>query len=159
MRSMCSYDIPPEQLNIGALICRINCIARRARRGNVKNKDVNQAYRRLHMELIQGDGCSQKTLAEKTGLSAPTVSVVLGKMERDGLVYRKTDLTDTRRSCVHLTEKGMEIDRAMQENVKRHEERINAALTEEERAQLKVLLAKLCAALEEEKEIESESQK
>ena len=57
------------------------------------------------------DGITQLELVRATHLRPPTVSVILQKMESEGLVERKCDEHDRRAVRVTLTEAGRALDR------------------------------------------------
>ena len=69
-------------------------------------------YCRLLSALAEEDGGTQLSLVERTGIKAPTVSIMLRQMEKLGLVLRKVDDYDLRKTHVNLTEKGREADKA-----------------------------------------------
>ena len=77
----------------------------RVRRECEKN-GVPNGYHKILMELSHNDGATQLQLVKLTHLTAPTVSVALGKMESEGLVTRQTDTADMRVMKVCLTDKG-----------------------------------------------------
>lgn len=52
------------------------------------------------------DGLSQKEIAEKLFLSAPTVTMSIRRMEKANMVSRKQDEKDQRISRIYLTEEG-----------------------------------------------------
>ncbi len=52
------------------------------------------------------DGMSQKEIANMTFLETPTIVPIIDKMEKNGLVQRKTDPNDRRNNLVFLTNKG-----------------------------------------------------
>ena len=70
---------------------------------------VKNAYRPLLAALKERDGGDQLSLAERTNIKAPTVSITLRKMEKDGMVDRVVDESDLRRTHVFLTEKGRKL--------------------------------------------------
>ena len=72
----------------------------------LKKVGIKVAYCKLLSALAAEDGGTQLSLVERTGLKAPTVSIVLRKMEKEGFVTRKTDEIDLRRTHVFLTDKG-----------------------------------------------------
>ena len=72
----------------------------------VEKLGIANSYRQLLFHLSRRDGVNQLDLVRGTHLKAPTVSVTLKSMERDGLVIRKTDENDARVVRVYLTEKG-----------------------------------------------------
>ncbi len=89
------------------------------------------------------DGITQLELVRATHLRPPTVSVILQKMEAEGLVERKCDEHDRRAVRVTLTEAGRALDRKNIETIKRIDEVALCDLSEEEIAALMVLLPKI----------------
>ena len=59
--------------------------------------------------LWHQDGRSQKELAEKIGLKPATITVTLKRMEKAGLIERRTDSEDLRVTRVYLTEKAQKL--------------------------------------------------
>ena len=57
------------------------------------------------------DGVTQLELVNATHLRPPTRSIILKKLEEDGLVERRRDEQDLRAIRVYLTELGREFDR------------------------------------------------
>lgn len=102
------------------------------------------------MELAKRDGRTQLDLANATGLKAPTTSVSLQKLEREGYVTRKPDEYDLRATRVYLTEKGREIDERIRRAIGEEEERAGSGMTEEERETLIRLLLRIKSNLSEE---------
>ncbi len=63
----------------------------------------------LLLYLWEQDGLSQKQLSRRVQIEEPTTTRTLGRMERDGLVFRKRDEKDRRRINVFLTMRGKEL--------------------------------------------------
>lgn len=89
------------------------------------------------------DGITQRELVRATHLRPPTVSVILQKMEGEGLVERKCDEHDRRAVRVTLTEAGRALDRKNIETIRGIDKVALGELTEEEIATLMVLLPKI----------------
>ncbi len=117
---------------------------------------MQRSHRMILMHLARRDNVTQLDLVHATHLKAPTVSVCLQKMERDGLVERKADEKDLRATRVFLTAKGLEIDRQVVSKIREQEQRVSDCLTTEEKEILVSLLAKIRTNLLEENE-ESEN--
>ncbi len=56
--------------------------------------------------LARSEGISQRDLAERMHLAAPTVTTMLQKMEKAGIVVRRSDEVDQRLTRVTLTDGG-----------------------------------------------------
>ncbi|HSA74771.1 MAG TPA: MarR family transcriptional regulator [Candidatus Nitrosocosmicus sp.] len=52
------------------------------------------------------EGLTQKDIADKLLLEGPTLIPILDKLEKDGLVVRKTDTKDRRINRIYLTERA-----------------------------------------------------
>ena len=61
--------------------------------------------------LAINDGINQLELVNATHLRPPTVSVIVKKMEGEGLVERKSDPNDLRAIRVYLTDAGRALDK------------------------------------------------
>ena len=89
------------------------------------------------------EGIAPSFLAEKVGVTRATISAMLQRMERDGMVHITSDVTDGRGNQVSLTAKGQEF---MGEILPQHYHRISklmGKLTEEEHKELIHLIKKL----------------
>ena len=148
-------EMDPETMTISMLLGQIGRIRYRQKKEDVSRSGLQPGFRKIHAELIRNDGCAQRFLADQTGLSAPTVSIALGKMESEGLVRREVDSIDTRRSKVFLTEKGWEIDAAMRELARENDAYLVEPLSETEQSELRQLLWKILKHLEESNKIET----
>lgn len=104
---------------------------------------LSQGNRKILMCLARNDGISQLNLVRETGLSAPTVSVSLAKMEADGLVRREANLSDLRQVSVYLTEEGKKQDAFMRESFQQVEEVMLNGIDKKEQEQLKETLKKI----------------
>lgn len=63
----------------------------------------------LLFTLNKSDGQSQKKLCEKLCIKPATITVMIKRMEKIGLVERKHDMDDQRIYRVYITEKGRKI--------------------------------------------------
>lgn len=99
--------------------------------------------RALLLELSKRDGRTQLDLVKATHLKAPTISVVLQKMEHEGYVRRTPDQYDLRATRVYLTEKGRELDNKIKKRIREEEEHAMSNLTSSESETLIKLLEKI----------------
>lgn len=132
--------------SIGAMIATLARIHSQRLNAGAQAAGMQPGFRRIHWELTRQDGVSQRELAHCTGLSAPTVSIALSKMQLEGLITRRIDEMDTRRVKVYLTEKGRALDLSMRNVFTSNEESLTGPLTAEEKETLTVLLEKMLDA-------------
>lgn len=83
----------------------------RVRQGEDEGVMTQNTARIVLSHLAVHDDLNQLDLVKLTRLKAPTVSVVLRRMEQEGYVKRTPDAKDRRAMRVSLTEKGKEFDR------------------------------------------------
>ena len=89
--------------------------------------------------IAQQPGITQKGLTEILGIQPASVSELLMKLERKGLVSREKNETDHRSICVFLTDTGSQLlQQPESDSVDPF-----AVLTQEEQVQLRTLLQKL----------------
>lgn len=98
-----------------------------------ENLGIRNAYRTLLSQLYVKDGGTQLELADKTGMKAPTVSITLRKMEKDGLVDRVVDEKDLRKTHVYLTDKGKKTTEDLKAAIDRINEGFVKGLSDEEK--------------------------
>ena len=70
------------------------------------------------------DGVRQGVLAERLGIEGPSVVPLVDRMERSGLVERRTDPSDRRGRTLHLTDAG----RALAIRAEEHADAVRARL-------------------------------
>ena len=90
---------------------------------------------------------NQLELVKMTRLKAPTVSVLLRRLEQEGYVTRTPDPRDRRSVRVALGERGKEFDRAHLSRISNNDKTAMEGLTPEEEATLMLLLEKIRANL------------
>lgn len=72
-----------------------------------KNIDAfNGAQGRILYVLWNNDGISLKELSDKTGLAPTTLTSMVDRMEKSGLVHRNADKVDRRKILLCLTNKA-----------------------------------------------------
>ena len=92
---------------------------------------------------------TQRDLARALHVSSPTVTRMVGSMEKAGLVRRRPDAEDARLVRVELTEAGRAQERAMRAAAGEYVARTFGVLSEKERVELSRLLGKLGDRIEQ----------
>lgn len=70
---------------------------------------LRASYRHLMKPLIDNESLTQLELVKITGLKAPTISITLRNMERDGIVRREKNDSDRRETHVFITNSGRDM--------------------------------------------------
>ena len=120
---------------------------------------TQRSIRLLIMEMARKDGCTQLELVNATHLKAPTVSVAMQKLEKNGIVIRRPDDYDLRATRVYLTEKGRELDNHTRQIVYEAEDLALASFTQEEKETFERLLLKIRSTLLDDQNTETNTGK
>jgi DNA-binding MarR family transcriptional regulator len=99
-------------------------------------------------ELWERDGRSQSELIARLHVEPPTMTKMLQRMERAGLLRRQRGRDGGRVWRVYLTDRGRALERPVREIRAEVERRLLAGLSAEERAALPPLLERLTANLQ-----------
>jgi len=102
-----------EHPNISFLLGMISKVQRSRANDALSEIGVYAGQERMLLELARQDGMTQSELVEHMCVQPPTVSKMLDRLEKSGLVERHADSEDSRISRVCLTEQG----RSLNENV------------------------------------------
>lgn len=95
--------------------------------------------------LWEGDGISQREIADRVGMTTPTALAALRKLERLELVELQQDPDDGRRTRVLLTKKGRDLNRDLVPKVAQINEIALDGLTDAEVEALRRALTKIQA--------------
>jgi DNA-binding MarR family transcriptional regulator len=88
---------------ITGLLRTIRIILKRPVREAVAGSGLTAPQISVLTTLVENDGLSLKDLSGRLGLAHSTVSSVVDRLERKGLVRRQTSAADRRVTCIHMT--------------------------------------------------------
>lgn len=115
---------PPDNL-IGP---RINFLSRLIRcRFNevVSEEGLYSGQQDILFAVIENEGITSSKLAQKTGVSAATMSVSLKRMEKTGFIIKKPDENDARIMHIYSTEKA----RSVPDNIRNKMDALETVIT------------------------------
>ena len=127
----------------GLLIARVALIHRTRVSEYLAKHNLYVGQEMLLKCLWNQDGLSQKEIADQMGIQAATATKMVIRMERSGLVERKTDPEDQRVSQVYLTDLGRSLQSAVEEGWLTIEQEILKGFSLEERLLLRRYLEQL----------------
>ena len=136
-----------NKANTASVIKQINDLYIQKIRKETEAAGIKNAYRPLLSALYAKDGGTQLSLAERTGIKAPTVSITLRKMEKEGMVERAVDESDLRKTHVFLTEKGKEITEEMNRRIDAVDRIFTEGMTKEQKTFFEGSLERIKEAL------------
>ena len=91
-------------------------------------------------EIGHEDGITQRDLADRLRISRPTLTVMLQKMEKAGLIERQADEADQRYTHIHLTPEGAALHERMHGVMGEFVSQVMGSLGENDRIELTRLL-------------------
>ena len=100
-------NLQPEDMTVHMLIGEISKVTKCALHRESEAAGLSHSYRSIIFHLSRTNGMTQLELSKLTHLKPPTISVTLQKMENDGIVERKNDTKDLRKTIVSLTDRGL----------------------------------------------------
>jgi len=118
--------------------------------------EVRPAYLGVLLNLWNEDGLKVSELGRRAGLELSTMTGLLDRMERDGLVERVVDPGNRRELKIYLTGTGRAIKDAVASAVDRILDKVLTGLSTAEIEQLKVTLRKVLGNIHEEEQDERE---
>lgn len=102
----------------------------------------HRACKTLTIILAQGS-LNQQALAEKLSIRPQSVSEVLSKLETNGFIEKGESDNNKRENIIYLTPKGKHEAEIADERIKKHADKLLAALTDEEIETMTVLYEKI----------------
>ena len=105
-----------------------------------RSLDIHPGQAGMLWALERSDGLSQKQLAKKMGITPPSITVMIKKLEAEQLIEKQQDKHDQRVTRIFITEKGREIASYMDTVLKQMEQEAVANLHEPEIMLLRRLL-------------------
>ena len=93
--------------------------------------------------LEKNDGLSQKEIGEKLKTTASTITVMLKRMEKSGIIKKKQDPDDQRIYRIYLTEKGRDVSIKAKAAIETLAYECFEGFSEQEKEEFKKLLGKM----------------
>jgi DNA-binding MarR family transcriptional regulator len=110
---------------------------------------VRPAYLGVLMSLWREDGLKVAALGHQAGLEPSTMTGLLDRMERDGLVARSVDPLDRRAQRISLTQPGHAVKESVETVVEQVMAKVFADIAQPELEQAKRLLRRVLGNLQE----------
>jgi homoprotocatechuate degradation regulator HpaR len=114
-------------------------------RPNLREHALTDQQWRVLRVLGERGATDAGTIAAEAYLLGPSLTGVLARMERDGLVKRSRDALDARRTQIVATAKGKRLVQKLAESIEAHYASMEQALGKTQLAQLYALLDSVIA--------------
>lgn len=109
----------------------------------LRDVDLHVGQDQLLCQLWREDGVTQAQLCELLNVEPPTVTNMINKLEKKGIVSRKRDETDKRVSRVYVTPEGRELLKPVEKIWRSVTEKLLAGIPFEERKILMDILQRM----------------
>lgn len=87
---------------------QLNILYRFYAHGAVKCSDLHMGQPAILYYILENEGCTQKELAVHMSVSPPSIATSIKRLEKNGMIMKKTDSSDRRFYHLSITEKGRE---------------------------------------------------
>lgn len=111
---------------------------------------MKYSYRHIIKPLMENESLTQLELVNITNLKAPTISITLRNMERDGIVRREKNDNDRRETHVYITDKGKKMYAKLLTALEKAEKTMLKGLTEKELKAMRTTLNKMSSNIKSE---------
>jgi homoprotocatechuate degradation regulator HpaR len=138
-------DSPFAHRNLPRLLLQAREAVLQHFRPNLRKHGLTDQQWRVLRVLAELGACDAATIAQGAYLLGPSLTGVLSRMERDGLVQRTRDEQDARRQVVQSTAKGRRMANRLAQSIEAHYSHMEAALGKAQLAQLYALLDQVIA--------------
>lgn len=139
----------PRERTVGQLLLQLCPMIGDRMRVKMEGIGLYKAQGFALLFLSHYEGVPQTEIARALHLSPASVTSMLQRMERDGWVERRPDPTDQRVSRVYLTARARLLQEEAAATFRELEQEVTCALTAAEQTELRTLLLKVHARLEE----------
>ena len=102
-----------------------------------------------HLYTDAPEGDSPSVIADTYSISRQTMTGLLDKLEKDGLVERKNHEEDRRKKIIVLSDKGVKYCQSFLDSLHQTEQKCFSSLSEYEQVQLNVLTQRVVDGLKE----------
>jgi homoprotocatechuate degradation regulator HpaR len=109
-------------------------------RPNLRKSGLTDQQWRVLRVLAEHSACDVATIAQEAYLLGPSLSGVLTRMERDGLIVRSVDAQDARKQVIRATPKAKRLASKLAQSIEAHYASMEEALGKPQLMQLYALL-------------------
>ena len=141
---------PPKRIEpyVGISLIRTHRAFRQSGEWKLARLGLRLGQELILLQLAAQDAHSQSRLAEQLGVEQATVSIMLRRMEKVGLVRRRTDRGDARVTRVCVTRKGRSLIAPVRRLWREQERNLLKGLSDKDKRTLGELLSRMRANME-----------
>jgi len=125
------------------LLKRLGFTAKDRAMASYEGTGLHPYHYAIMLVLDEGSADTQGSIADALGYDRGQLVGLLDELQEQGLVERQRDPNDRRRHIVRMTSEGTKALRRLRALARRNEDEFLEPLSEEERAQLHMLLMRL----------------
>ncbi len=135
-------DVPTQSLDesIGFLLNETSRLSRRLLYGRLASRGIRGGSWYVLRVLWEGDGVTQRELADRLGMTQPSTLEMLRSMERDDLIRFERDSLDKRKTRVYLTTRARDLKVPLLHLAEEATQVVVQRLSQPEQVALRILL-------------------
>jgi len=104
--------------------------------------------------IIQHDGCTQKEIADIMSVSPASIATSTKRLQKAGLIKKKTDEDNLRKNMLSVTERGVELSKKCRENFDEFNKKLFSGFTDDELLSVEKLLDRLVSNISDDNKID-----
>lgn len=132
-----------EDMSIFMLLSHLMHLSKYQAMKRMEDLDLKPSQAGILFVLKSEGGLSQRQLAGKIGITPPSMTVALRKLEKRGYICRKPDENDQRIVRIQLADKGWQCIEELRQIMEDMEEILHKGMSQEERLLLRRLLLQI----------------
>lgn len=103
--------------------------------------------------IIRNDGCTQQEIAKVLNVTPASIATSTKRLQKSGLVMKKTDESNLRQNVLSVTQKGLDLSQKCRENFNEFDKTFFKGFTDQDLEKIKQDLDRLIANIAGENEI------
>lgn len=120
----------------------------------MKEENLHPGQMPLLVALHKEEGLTQRELASRLDIKPSTLNVMIGRLEKNGMIRKKQDSMDQRRSLIYLTQEGKCAFEKVKEKARSMQKEVMEAFTEEEQKEFIRMMKKLCDCFDKQQKLQ-----
>lgn len=143
VRSSLPHEAAPDEVDVFQAFNRVLHLHRQMMLRALGAEGTHPGQAACLRTLVRHDGIAQRELAERLHVSPPTITTMVQRMERSGMVMRRVDPADQRMTRVHISAEGRRLEAGLRDVLAATMHRVLGPMAADDRRDLARLLEEM----------------